>query len=408
MHWLVSLLLVVSSIHLLAQPAGDWNQWRGPGRDGIAASFTAPAAWPDQPTQVWKVNAGVGHSSPVVSGSRVYLFSRIGEQEVMTAYEAATGRQVWRDAYDTPYRMSPAATGHGKGPKSTPVVSGGRIFALGISGILSAYDAVSGKVLWRRDFSSQFRSTSPEFGASMSPIVDGESVIAHVGGDGSGAIAGFAVANGAERWAWKGDGPAYASPVIATFGGVRHLITQTQSHIVGISPADGRELWRTRFTTDYDQNIVTPAIAGGMLIYSGLAKATTAVRVVQEGGAWKLQQVWQNADLPMYMSSPVAVGGVLYGLTHRNRGQFFGLDVETGKTLWTSQPRQGENAALSAAGDLLIATTTDARLVVMRQGRTHQVLREYAHGWSPIWAHHVLHGRGILIKDTETLSYWTF
>lgn len=197
--------------------------------------------------------------------------------------------------------------------------------------------------------------------------------------------------------------------MLATFGGTVHLITQTQSHLVGLSPADGRELWRTSFTTDYDQNVITPVVADGLLIYGGLSKPTVAARVVQEKGTWKLTEVWRNADVPMYMSSPVAAAGVLYGLTHRNRGQFFALDLATGKTLWTGPPRQSENAAIVAASGLIIAATTDGELIVMRQGRTAFVLvRKYTLADSPVWAHPAFTRDGILIKDAETLTYWGF
>ena len=386
----------------------EWSQWRGATRSGTTA-FVPPAAWPDKPKQAWKIPAGIGHASPVVSGGRVYQQSRIGEQETITAYDVSTGKQVWRDAYDAPYTMSSAATSHGKGPKSTPTVDRGRIYALGISGTLSALDAASGKVAWRHDFKKDFPRTSPEFGASMSPIVDGELVIAHVGGDKNGAIIAFDRMSGAQKWTWKGDGPGYASPVIATLGGVRHLITQTQSHVVGLSPSDGKLLWQIPFTTDYEQNIITPVVTDGLLIYSGLNKPTTAVRLVQEGGAWKPQPVWQNPDIPMYMSSPVVAQGVLYGLTHRNRGQFFAVDVKTGKTLWTSPPRQGENAALTLAGGVVIATTTDAELVVFKQGRTaFELVREYTIADSPVWAHPGFAAAGVLVKDSETLSLWKF
>jgi outer membrane protein assembly factor BamB len=110
----------------------------------------------------------------------------------------------------------------------------------------------------------------------------------------------------------------------------------------------------------------------------------------------------------MYMSSPVTSGGVLYGLTHRNRGQFFAVDVKTGKTLWTSPPRQAENAALVAAGQEVIATTTEGELVVLRQGRTaFDLIRKYTIAESPIWAHPGFTASGILIKDAETLSLWS-
>jgi outer membrane protein assembly factor BamB len=408
MRSMMILAAVAATTAMTFAQTAEWNQWRGPQRDGVVAGFSAPSAWPDRPKQVWKVPAGIGHSSPVVSSNRVFLLSRVGEQEAVTAFDVATGTQVWRQTYDAPYQMNPAATSHGKGPKSTPIVDRGRVVTLGISGILSAFDAASGKVLWRHDFRQEFKPAEPDFGASMSPIIDGDHVIAHVGGSGGGALIAFNLADGARRWTWKAEGPAYASPIIATFGGARHLVTQSQKHVIGIAPADGRELWRIPFTTDYDQNIVTPVAVDGMLIYAGLSKPTTAVRLVQDGGAWKPHQVWQNAEIPMYMSSPVVVNGVMYGLTHRNRGQFFAVELSTGKGLWTSPPRQGENAALAAAGNLLVATTTDGELVVMRQGKTHELVREYALADSPVWAHPAFHDGTVIIKDADTLSAWSF
>jgi outer membrane protein assembly factor BamB len=100
---------------------------------------------------------------------------------------------------------------------------------------------------------------------------------------------------------------------------------------------------------------------------------------------------------------------VVYGMTHRNRGQIFALDAKSGKTLWTGPPRLGENAALAVAGDVVIATTTEGKLVVFRQGtKTFEAVREYSLADSPVWAHPAFHRRGILIKDAETLSLWTF
>jgi outer membrane protein assembly factor BamB len=389
--------------------AQDWSQWRGPARTGEAAAFKAPAAWPEQPKQVWSVEAGEGHSSPVVRGDRVFLLSRIGEREGVTAYDLATGKQMWRQLHDAPYTMSPAARGHGKGPKATPVVHGGRVYTLGIDGALTAYDEATGKVTWRRDFKEEFRLTSPEFGAAMSPLVTDGMVIAHVGGARGGALTAFDAATGQTRWALKEDGPAYASPIVASFDGVRQIVTQTQSNRVGVSVTDGRLLWSMPFTTDYDQNSVTPIVAGDLLVYGGLNKPTTAIRVSRTAGKWTTAEAWKNADVPMYMSTPVLAGGTLVGLTHRNRGQFFALDPKTGRTLWTSPGRQGENAALLASGGLVLAVTTDSQLVVFRADpKAYTELRRYPIAESPVWAHPAPVNSGLLVKDRTTLSYWTF
>ena len=311
--------------------AQDWPQWRGPSRTGAAVGFTPPAAWPDRPKQIWKVQAGEGHSSPIVAAGRVFLYSRMSEQEAVSARDVATGKEIWRAAYDAPYRMNSAATSHGKGPKSTPVHDRGRLYSFGISGIISAWQAQDGRLLWRRDFKKDFPSTSPGFGTAMSPVVVGDVVIVHAGGIGNGAVLGLDVATGATKWSWKGDGPAYASPIVADIAGTRQIVTQSQRHVVGLSLADGRLLWEIPFTTEYEQNSITPIVVNDLLIYGGMNKPTTAVRISVAAGKWQIAPAWENADLPMYMSSPVESGGYLFGLTNRGRGQFFCLDPPHGQ-----------------------------------------------------------------------------
>ena len=405
------LLIVAGFLTASAVISGqDWTQWRGPQGAAVTSTFKPPASWPDEPKLAWKVpGAGIGHASPIVSGNRVFLFSRVGEQEALTAYDLAAGKQIWRQTYDAPYEMNPAARGHGKGPKATPLAHGGRIFTFGISGILSAFSAADGRLAWRKDFKDQHKVTAPDFGAATSPVAVGSNIIVHVGGPKDGALSAFDGATGAVRWSWKGDGPAYPTPIVATLGGVQHLITQSQSNLVGLNAANGALLWQIPFTTAYDQNIITAVVADTLVIYSGLSKPTTAIRVALKGGKWTPEEVWKNADVPMYMSSPVLSAKRLCGLTHRNRGQFFCLDATSGKTLWVSDPRQGENAGIFSAGDLFIAATTDGNLIVFRNNPTEfNVVKRYKVADSPIWAHPVPAGRGILIRDAETLAYWSF
>lgn len=403
---LTFLIVLVMATTLTGQ---DWNQWRGPLRTGVAATFKPPAAWPDRPRQIWKAQVGTGHASPIIGGGRVFLHSRVGEQEVVSAFEVSTGKPAWRQAYDAPYQMNPAATGHGKGPKSTPLYDRERLFTFGIGGILSAWDTKTGRLVWRRDFRADYKATAPDFGVAMSPLAAGDMLVAHVGGPGIGAILGMDQVTGATRWSWKGDGPAYASPIVADLGGLTQIVTQTQKHVVSLALSDGRELWRIPFTTDYDQNIVTVVISGDLVVYGGLSKPTTAVRVRQQAGKWTHEQVWQNGDIPVYMSTPVLSGGSLYGLTQRNRGQFFSVDLKTGRMLWTTRGREGENAAFVVAGDLLMATTTEGELVIARVNpKAFDLLKRYTIAESPIWAHPALTQTGVLIKDADTVAYWEF
>src|SRR5262245_20259322 len=316
-----------------AAAENEWPQWRGPARDGHA-SLKPRASWPEALAPAWKLKVGVGHASPIVSAGRVYQFSREGEAEVVRAVELASGRELWKASYPVAYEMNPAATGHGKGPKATPVLAEGRLFTLGITGMLSAWDAASGRLLWRRSFEKAHRVTAPDFGTAASPLVDGERLIASVGGSGDVELAAFDVKTGDTLWAWKGDGPAYASPVVGTWDGVRQIVTQSQNAVVGVAADSGALLWKTELKTPYEQNSVTPIVSGGLVVYTGLDAPLKAVRPVKRGAAFALETVWSNPDVGGYLSTPVLADGKLYGLSYKKKGQWFCVDAKTGRTLW--------------------------------------------------------------------------
>jgi len=386
--------------------SADWPQWRGAARDGVATAFTPPAAWPAQLTKRWQITVGAGHASPVVIGNRVVLHSRLGTREIVAAYDLASGKQMWQDGVEAPYTMNRAALGHGPGPKSTPSIADGRVFTLGISGIFSAHDLNSGKLLWRKTAPR----TPPEFGTATSPIVDGTQVIAFLGGEGGGALTAMDVATGAIKWQWSGDGPGYASPIIATFSGTRQVITQSQNRIVAVDPRDGMLLWELPLKTPYEQNSVTPLVVGDRLIYAGLENPTVALRITGgQGKPWSAQRVWSNDQVSMYMSSPAAVGNTLFGLSNKNRGQFFAIDGASGKTLWLSKGREAENASVVRAGDYLLMSTTNSELIVARANpAAYDEVKRYVVADSAMWAHPAFTGRTIIVKDVDKLTAWGF
>jgi outer membrane protein assembly factor BamB len=305
--------------------------------------------------------------------------------------------------------VNSAADSHGPGPKSTPVFSAGKLCTFGLGGILSCFDATNGLLLWRNDFKGQFKTTSPDFGVAMSPIVEGNLLIADVGGQGDGALMAFDLNSGAVKWSSKGDGPAYASPVVADLGGTRQVITQTQHNIAGFALTNGELLWRIPFVTNYEQNSVTPVIYGQTVIVSGLDKGVFAIRPVKSASGWTTEQVWENSQGAMYMNSPALSGDLLFGFGHKNKGQFFCLDARTGKILWSSPPRQGENAAIIRQGDILYLLKNDAEMIVARaDGKAFQELRRYTVANSPTWAHPVILADGLIVKDKTSVIMWTW
>lgn len=403
-----SIFRSLAAIILFATPlcAQDWPQWRGPNRDGSAP---AVSSWPKELKEQWKVTVGLGHASPVVVGNRIYVFARQGEEETLLALDAATGKELWKSSQPISYTMHPAAIGHGKGPKSTPVVSKGTVFTLGISGVLSAHDAQTGKLKWRHEFSKEYPNTSPLFGTAMSPIVDRGLLIAHVGGADKGALTAFDVETGAVKWTNALDGPAYASPILVTLAGVRQFVTFMQKDFVGVDATTGKLLWRIPAKTEYDENSITAIAYKDMLIFSRMNQGVFAIRLAKQNGEIVPQEVWSNKENMLYLSTPVLQGNVLFGFSMLKKGQFFALDADTGKTLWQGPGRMGENAALlNAGGSVFLALTNEANLIVLPvNAKEYTPTVQYTVANSPTWAHPVISGKRIFIKDETTLRSLT-
>ncbi len=401
-------VLAVAGLTSVAQPqtgSTDWPQWRGPNRDGAAASFLAPQLWPEKLTLKWKVDVGPGYAAPIIVGNRVYAFSRQDPNEVMRALDADTGKSVWETRYPAVFKPNPAATRtHGTGPKSTPTFAGGKLYTLGMSGIVTAFDAATGKQIWQRPAPP----VEPLYHTAMSPLVDRGLVIVHVGGHNDGALTAFAADTGDVKWRWTGDGPAYGSPVVADLGGMRQVITLTQESLVGVSAETGELLWRRPFSVRATRNAVTPVLHGQTVIVSGLGRSVTAFTVARRANQWVAEDVWENPEVTMDMSTGVVIGDTLYGFSPRNSGQFFALDAKTGKTLWLTEGRVAENAAVVRAGNLWLALEDDAELVVARANPSKfEPLQRYTVADSATWAQPVLSGSRLFVKDLSAIALWT-
>jgi outer membrane protein assembly factor BamB len=400
------LTLVLADVPSADGQERDWPQWRGPSRDGTVTvpDGSGPLEWPDQLTREWRVEVGAGYAAPIMVGDRVFVFSREGEEEVLRALEGDGGAEVWSTRYPAPYSYQAAAAQHGPGPKATPTYDAGRIFTLGLGGVVTAFDATSGDILWQ----VPEPDVVPLYGTAASPLVDGDQVIVHVGGDGRGALTAFDVATGTVRWAWDGDGPGYASAQMTMIGGVRQVITLSQAHVVGVDAGSGALLWEVPFTTGFTQNIIDPVIAGDVVIVSGYQERTFALRVVPDASGWSSSELWSNSETAMYMSNPVLTGGMLFGLTERNSGQFFLLDVEDGETVWTGPPRQAENAAILRIDDgPLLVLEDDGELIVGSVDAMGLVEnRRYSVAESATWAQPAISGNRIAVKDVSGVTLW--
>ena len=401
--WLLGSALTL----IYALQAEDWPQWRGPERTGVAIGQTPPEEWPNELTEIWKVKVGEGHSSPVVVSGRVYQFARVDNDEVIYCLDAKTGKEVWQVRYEAPYEVNPAAQAHGKGPKATPTVVNNRVYTQGINGTLSCVRASDGQLFWRKTFSDDFKETAPLYGVASSPLVTQGLCIVQAGGPDHGAIIAYHAGTGEEKWRRETDGPSYASSIYAEMTGERQIITQTQNWLIGLRFSSGDVLWKHPFKTDYDQNIVTPVVHEERLIYSGFNHPLSAARIDLNAQGFHFREEWTNRAHPLYMSSPVIRGNLLFGMSHRLSGHLFCVDITTGNTQWQTRGRFGENAAMVLLGDMLLIQSTEGKLTVARAtGAKYEMLHEYTVSEQATWATPALDGTQIYIKDrTQLMAY---
>ena len=383
----------------------DWPQWRGPSRDAAVLGFTAPPRWPDQLAQRWKVEVGLGYATPLVVNTRVYMWARQGEDEVMTALDAGTGAVVWRTGAPAVFTMNSGASRHGPGQKSTPVFSNGRLFAIGMTGNITAFDAATGKPVWQKPGTG----VAPTFTThAFSPLVDRGLVIFHVGGNNAGALTAFDVNTGDVKWSWNGDGPGYGSPIVAEIDGTRQIITLTQRKLVGVDAASGTLLWERPYTTPSTTNAQTPSLFERTLILGDASHPLEAFTVTRRDGQWTTDVAWTNPDVPMRLSNAARVGDTLVGLSTRNAGQYFAVDPATGKALWTSPERQAAQAAIVSAGTVWFSLEDDGELVVARASATaYEPIQRYKVAETGTWSPPAISGNRVFIKDTSSLALWT-
>ena len=384
----------------------DYPQWRGAQRDGMAAAFAEPASWPVGLTRQWQAETGLGYATPILVGDRVYTFGRLGTDEVIMALDADTGAIVWRTTYAAPFRDNAGVSRHGPGPKSTPLFYNGALYTLGINGVVLAVDAADGALLWRKPA----ETVEPLYATALSPVADDGRVIFHLGGQNDGALTAFDATSGDVVWSWDGDGPAYASPMVAELGGVRQIVTVTQAHVVGVAADSGELLWERPFVSRSTNNSITPIVDGDDVIVTGHDLGVTRFRPRRNSdqGGWTTDTLWETAEVSMFMSNPVLSGNTLFGMSHLRSGQFFAIDAGSGATLWRTEGREATNSAVVLAGDLLFLLNNDGDLVVARTTRSgfSQVAR-YEVSPTATWAQPAISGNRVFIKDESNVTLWT-
>jgi outer membrane protein assembly factor BamB len=345
--------------------AADWPQFLGPTRNGVSTETGLAKSWPDKgPPVVWEREVGEGYSAPVVSGGTLILCHRVGDEEIVEALDAASGKPRWKVAYPTKYSD---ALGKGDGPRSTPLIAGGKVYTLGAEGMLHCLDLKDGKKVWEKALARDYELRQSYFGVGSSPLLEGDLLLVNVGARGAGIVA-FDRATGKEVWKATDDEASYSSPVAATIDGVRHVFFFTRTGLVDLEPKDGTvrfsKRWRARDNASV--NAAAPLVVGDTLFLSA-SYGTGAVlfRVSKDA----VEEVWKGDEsLSSHYNTPVQLDGYLYGIDGRQEhgARLRCVELKTGQVKWEKERfgcaslilADGYVIALTEAGDLVLIEAT--------------------------------------------------
>jgi outer membrane protein assembly factor BamB len=323
--------------------AKDWPQWRGPANDGI--STDAMSAAPSL-KEVWKAEIGIGFSSIAVGGGRAFTMGHDGDaKESVYAFDAKTGKELWRHTYE-------ADLGNHYfegGPLSTPTIDGDEVYTLSKWGDLFCFDAASGKVVWQKNLAKDLTIDAPEWGFAGSPRITGKHLYVNVGSRG----AKLSKAEGKIVWSSDAE-PAsgYSTPQLATVSGKEQLILANTKAYLGIDPASGTELWSIDWPTRYGVNAADAIVSGTTLfISSGYGKGCAAYDL----GSAEPKQLYTHRLFKAQMNPPVLIDGHLYGIDDNENAKtsLKCVELATGSVKWT-QPILGLGAVCAARDQLIV------------------------------------------------------
>ncbi len=374
-----------------------WPGFRGPGRDSVVRGSRIRTDWNvSAPVELWRRPVGPGWSSFAVGDGVFYTQEQRGESEVVSCYNAVTGEPVWTHRDAARFWESNA----GAGPRGTPALHGGRVYALGATGILNALDARTGSVVWKTNAAADTGAKTPGWGFAGSPRVVGDLLVAAV----SGRLAAYELETGKRRWLGpEGGGVTYSSPHARTLAGVPQILLIGGRGVSSVSPTDGVLLWKH----DLPGNaILQPAVTpdGDLLLTagdSGGATGTRRIRVRREGSRWTTGEVWATTGLKPYYNDLVIHAGYAYGFD----GSILAcIDLQDGTRKWKGGRYGHGQMLLLRDQDLLLVLSEEGELALVSAtpGQFTEVARIKAIE-GKTWNHPVIVGDLLLVRNGEEM-----
>jgi outer membrane protein assembly factor BamB len=379
--------------------ASDWPNWRGPHYDGISRETGLLKTWPaDGPKVLWQSAVTGGYSSVAVSHGRLFTQTQEKGEEVILCLDAATGNKLWEFRYACDYDRHASLDQRFKsGPRATPAVDGGQVYTVGTTGLLHCLEAATGKKVWGQDLLKLADRTCPEFGYCNSPFILGDLLYVNPGGQKGNSLAALNKKDGRVVWQALDDLIGYATPIHFEFNGSPQLVYFTGEAVVGVTPAEGKLLWRFPWRTDYDLNVATPIYSDGrVFISSNYGSGAALLRLRAQGDP---EVVWTSLVMQNHFSTSVLHEGFLYGFSNE---RLRCVELARGKAKW-DRTGLGRGSVLLADG-LMIALGDRGQLVLAEATPTAYVEKARWQALDGVcWSVPVLANGRLYLRNESTL-----
>jgi outer membrane protein assembly factor BamB len=404
--------------HPSAAASSTWPDFRGPNRDGHYTERPILTTWPNGELKpLWKQPVGGGYASFVAAriegvdrGRAIELAFTIeqrGNQEVVAAYEVATGRERWTAKWAAEFKEFMG----GDGPRATPTYFDGFVYALGATGELRALDAATGRTIWRTNILADAGASNVQWGMSAAPLIVDSNVVVLPGGSGGKSVAAYNHRTGAPAWSALDDRQAYVSPMLVTIDGVRQLLVVSGSRMMGLAigngnagraPSEGTVLWEYPWATFNDINAGQPIVFGRnrVFISSAYDKGAALIEVTMSGARGTVREVWRNNRMKNQFSSSVLHAGYIYGL---DESILACIDAGTGELKWKGG-RYGYGQIALASGHIIVLTEDGDLALVRATPEKHVELARFPALDGKTWNHPAFSNGLLLVRNLKEMA----
>jgi len=383
--------------------AAYWTDFRGPKRDGHYRERPILTSWPaDGLKPIWKQPVGGGYASFVIAGGRAFTIEQRGPQEIVAAYDVATGRELWTSAWTATFHESMGGTG----PRATPVWAEGRVFALGGLGELRCLEDATGALVWRTNILDDNGASNLQWGMSAAPLVVDGTIVVLPGGTGGSkgqSVVAYDRRTGKRTWSALNDQQAYASPMLVTLAGVRQILVFSASRVMGLTPDRGDVLWEYPWKTSYDVNAGQPIVIGDNRVFvsSGYGGGAAVVELTRtDAGPFQVREVWRNIRMKNQFTSSVLHEGFIYGL---DESILACVDAATGELKWKGG-RYGYGQVLLASGHLIVLGEEGDLVLVRAAPDRHNELARFPALEGKTWNHPAMSDGILLVRNINEMA----